>query len=245
MFRRARQNRVFQDVVEQIQQAILDGRLKSGDKLPPERELKEMFETSRGSLREALRVLEQKGLIDIKLGVGGGAVVRSVSAAKVGESLALLIRQRRVSLAHLAEFREGVEGVVAGLAAARAGEEDIASLQQLLSEAGARIGNAVDWDGFVRLDEKIHLSLARITGNPLFIWVLQTVHDNIHQYYESYLPREPEVLRENYRDLCEIVAAVSSGKAQQAQSLAQDHVRRFNRHMMERQSQQATEAGDD
>jgi DNA-binding FadR family transcriptional regulator len=58
MFQAAKQTKVFQDVVEQIQGAILDGRLKTGDTLPSERQLKEMFNISRGTLREALRVLE-------------------------------------------------------------------------------------------------------------------------------------------------------------------------------------------
>ncbi len=72
MFQKAKQNRIFQDVVDQIQEAILQGRLKAGNKLPSERELQEIFQTSRGTLREALRVLEQKGLITIKTGVSGG-----------------------------------------------------------------------------------------------------------------------------------------------------------------------------
>ena len=63
MFIKAKQSRVFQDVVEQIQNAIISGKLEPGSKLPAERELKDMFNTSRGTLREALRVLEQKGLI--------------------------------------------------------------------------------------------------------------------------------------------------------------------------------------
>jgi DNA-binding transcriptional regulator YhcF (GntR family) len=61
LFRVAKQNRIFQDVVEQIQEAIIDGHLKVGDRLPAERELKAMLQTSRSTLREALRVLEQKG----------------------------------------------------------------------------------------------------------------------------------------------------------------------------------------
>ena len=61
MFQAAKQTKVFQDVVMQIQEAILDGRLKTGDTLPSERQLKGMFNISRGTLREALRVLEQKG----------------------------------------------------------------------------------------------------------------------------------------------------------------------------------------
>ena len=73
MFQAAKQTKVFQNVVTQIEEAILDGRLKTGDTLPSERQLKELFSISRGTLREALRVLEQKGLIEIKPGVGGGS----------------------------------------------------------------------------------------------------------------------------------------------------------------------------
>ncbi|MBN2123894.1 MAG: FadR family transcriptional regulator, partial [Deltaproteobacteria bacterium] len=116
MFRKAKQNRIFEDVVEQIQEAVLEGRLEPGSKLPSERDLREMFNTSRGTLREALRVLEQKGLISIKTGVTGGAVVNALTTSKVSESLDLLIRYQKVSLSDLAEFREGVEGIVAGLA---------------------------------------------------------------------------------------------------------------------------------
>ncbi|MBW2677983.1 MAG: FadR family transcriptional regulator, partial [Deltaproteobacteria bacterium] len=130
MFHAASQNRIFQDIVDQIQEAILEGRLQTGDILPSERDLKEMFNTSRGTLREALRVLEQKGLIEIKLGVGGGSVVKEVSVDKISESLALLIRTQRVSLNHLAEFREAVEGIIAAQAAERATPADIKQLKE-------------------------------------------------------------------------------------------------------------------
>ena len=92
LFRAAKQNRIFQDVVEQIQEAIIEGHLQVGDRLPAERELKEMLQTSRSTLREALRVLEQKGLIEIKLGMGGGAVVKAVTPDLMVDSLDLLIR---------------------------------------------------------------------------------------------------------------------------------------------------------
>jgi hypothetical protein len=68
--------------------------LKAGDKLPAQRDLVDMFQTSRGPLREALRVLEQKGLLEIKRGVRGGAVVRQPGMTPVAESLGLLVRHR-------------------------------------------------------------------------------------------------------------------------------------------------------
>ena len=69
LFRKAKQSRIYQDVVEQIQTAILDGEIEAGAKLPSERDLCDLFQTSRGTLREALRILEQKSLIEIRLGV--------------------------------------------------------------------------------------------------------------------------------------------------------------------------------
>ena len=135
LFRAARQNRIFQDVVEQIQEAIIDGQLKVGDRLPAERDLKEMLQTTRSTLREALRVLEQKGLIEIKLGMGGGAVVKKVTSDLVAESLDLLIRSNQVSLQHIAEFRERVEGDVVRLATSRLKTSDIDALEKLLDDS--------------------------------------------------------------------------------------------------------------
>ena len=93
-----------------------------------ERELCEMFQTSRGTLREALRILEQKSLIEIRLGVNGGAYVKDANGELMAENLAMLIRSQTISLSHLAEFREGIEGSVAGLAAQRASAGDIKKL---------------------------------------------------------------------------------------------------------------------
>lgn len=232
MFRAARQNRIFQDVVEQIQEAIIEGRLKDGDRLPPERELREMLQTSRSTVREALRVLEQKGLIEIKLGTGGGAWVKSVSTDTFSESLDLLIQSRKVSLNHLAEFRERVEGDVAALAAQRSRDEDIQNLRILLKQAGAyvEIGSAAV-DDFLSTDREIHTYIARISGNPIYISILKTVHSNIQRYFDRFLLMSPERLNENYQDLVQIVDAIAGGDADRAQELTRAHVSRFSRYM--------------
>jgi len=238
MFHEARQNRIFQDIIAQIQESILQGMLKVGDKLPAERELKELFKTSRGTLREALRVLEQKGLIIIKTGVNGGAFVKDVTTHQVSESLDLLFRYQKVSLRDLAEFREGVEGMVTGLAAERAKKKDIEHLKYLLKEAKTHLNEGVShWDEFIRIDNSLHMALAHIAGNPVCQSVLQTVHENINRYYDRFLTREEELMKKNYHDLCEIVRAVEHGQAGKARLLAQDHVYRFNRFMEDKEQQ--------
>jgi len=235
MFRKARQSRIFQDVVDQIQAAILDGRIQPGEKLPAERELGEMLGTSRGTLREALRVLEQKGLIEIRLGVGGGAIAKGPGGEQMTESLDMLIRGHQVSLQHLAEFREGVEGSVAGLAAQRARPDDIALLRELLRSAGqCRQAGVQMWPEFVRVDEQIHMALARIARNPVYALILKTVHDNIQIYFNRFLPCGQDELEENYHDLKQLVEAVATGRSEQAIDVAREHVRRFSRHMEER-----------
>ncbi len=260
MFQAAKQTKIFQDVVEQIQEAILDGRLEAGDTLPAERELKEMFNISRGTLREALRVLEQKGLIEIKLGVGGGSVVKAVDTAQFSESLGLLIRSQKVSLNHLAEFREDVEGIVAASAAYAASAskaahaskaayasdasretgtstvEQIQELKKLLEEARKCVEQGTSRrNDFIEIDKQIHLKLAQIAGNPIYTSILHSIHDNIHRYYDRFLSMEERELQENYKDLCNIVRAAEAGDAGEARKFAQQHVQRFNRYMKKRE----------
>jgi DNA-binding FadR family transcriptional regulator len=241
MFQAAKQTKVFQDVVEQIQEAIFDGRLQTGQTLPAERELKTMFDISRGTLREALRVLEQKGLIEIKLGVGGGSIVKAVDTAQISESLGLLIRSQKVSLNHLARFREDVEGIIAAHAAQRRSREDIKKLKQLLTKALECVEqDRTQRDAFINIDKQIHMSLAEITGNPIYISVLHSIHDNIHRYYDRFLSMEKPELEENYQDLYDIIEAVEKGRAEQARDLAQHHVKRFNRYMQKREDASAS-----
>jgi DNA-binding FadR family transcriptional regulator len=231
-FRAARHNRIFEDIVEQMQAAILSGRFRPGETLPPERELREVFKTSRGTLREALRVLEQKGLIEIKLGVGGGAVVRAVSTDRVSESLELLFRSRSITLLQLAEFREGVEGSIAALAAEKRTAGDLQRLEGLLEEArGYRDAGPDSWGAFLSVDRQFHQEMAEVTGNPVYILVQKVVHTNIIDFYEQFLPGREPIMEENFQDLHNLYRAIADRDASLARSLMQSHVRRFNRHM--------------
>ena len=238
LFRAAKQNRIFQDVVEQIQEAIIEGHLKVGDRLPAERELKAMLQTSRSTLREALRVLEQKGLIEIKLGMGGGAVVKAVTPDLVAESLDLLIRSQQVSLQHISEFRERVEGDVVKLATLRMREADEGGLEALLEDARQCVARgAAAVSDFLTADKNIHLYFARMTANPIYISILKTIHENIQRYYDDFLVMEEPEMKQNLADLEDVVAAMKAGDAVKASDIAGTHVRRFNGYMQRREQQ--------
>lgn len=241
LFRAARQNRIFQDVVEQIQEAIIQGRLKVGDRLPAERELKEMLQTSRSTLREALRVLEQKGLIEIKLGMGGGAVVKAVTTDLVAESLDLLIRSQQVSLRHIAEFRERVEGDAVMLAASRMTKAGSNALKKLLEAARqCTLRGPEGVSDFLTADKNIHLCFAKITGNPIYISILKTIHENIRRYYDDFLIMDEPQMKENFRDLEDLVAAVDKRETGKAVDIVRAHVRRFNGYMEMQQQRNKT-----
>src|ERR687891_891705 len=103
--------RIYEEIVRQIRQMISEGRLKSGDQLPPERDLAEKFVVSRTSVREALRALESVGLIEIR--PGEGTFVREVSVDALVEPLALVLLSQRAMIEELFEARRLLEPAIA------------------------------------------------------------------------------------------------------------------------------------
>ena len=87
------------------------------------------------------------------------------------------------------------------------------------------------WNDFVQVDDKIHTEIAHIAGNPLYTFVLQSVHENIHRYYNKFLEVGATEMEENYKDLAQIVAAVISKDPATASRMAVQHVRRFSSYM--------------
>ena len=87
----------------------------------------------------------------------------------------------------------------------------------------------------MEVDKQIHLSLAQITGNPVYISLHHTVHDNIDQYYETFLVMKQREMAENFTDLASIIDAVERKNADEARQLAEAHVLRFNHYMESRE----------
>ncbi len=228
-FQRVKKSRIFQNVVDQIRDAILEGRLNPGDMLPPERELRETFNVSRGTLREALRVLEHMGIIEIKLGTGGGISVKQAGIDQLKESLTLLIRSGTLPISEIGEFREGIEGKIASLAAKRASVDDIKDLEELIASAVAFNEQGLSaWNDFLDIDQQIHKKLAEISKNSLYSYSARIIHDNIRRYYDKYLDNTIDRMEDNLQDLRNMVDAVKNHLPEKAARFAENHVRRFN-----------------
>lgn len=176
LFTPAQVGRAGEDVALQIEAAILNEKIMPGEGLPSERELQVQFQTGRGVIREAMRALKQKGLIEIRKGAKGGAYVKQIDVANVSESLALFLKQQHVGLADIAEFRESIDRTITLLAIARA---DASEKQQLVAEV-EKLRECLeqpepDMGALGEIDRELNIRLAKMTGNPIFEWVMQAL----------------------------------------------------------------------
>jgi GntR family transcriptional regulator, transcriptional repressor for pyruvate dehydrogenase complex len=173
-----RQVRLPFQVAEQIQGLILARHFQVGDRLPPERDLCEQFKVSRTVIREAIRLLEAKGLI-ISYG-GSGSYVSAIQSSDVVNSLEMYIATQNIEMpyADLMEIRRVIEVQVAVLAAERAKPDDIAQLDQILQNQRFALNDPAL---FAQYDLEFHMSMARATGNHLFELILSPIVEPLYE----------------------------------------------------------------
>ncbi len=174
--------RIYEDIVRQVKALIADGRLNSGDRLPPERELAERFRVSRTSVREALRSLQSRGLIEIQ--AGEGAFVRDVSVEALIEPLALVILPHREAVGELFEARLLLEPAIAALAARRASREEIAEMDRILAEQAQEVSRGRT--GMAQ-DSALHAAIAAAAHNRAIVRIVNALVDLLRQSREESL----------------------------------------------------------
>ena len=169
------QGRVSETIVRRIKDQITKGRLVAGHKLPAEREMARQFKTSRVSVREAYRSLEEIGLLRIRRGADGGAFIEKVDHGPVLRSLSLVLGLGNASHKQLTDARLLIEPPIAKLAALRARKDDIATLERVLGqeeeEAARRAGP------FRPTDSRFHRSVADCTRNLPLIVLMNALAD--------------------------------------------------------------------
>jgi GntR family transcriptional repressor for pyruvate dehydrogenase complex len=207
-----------EQIVDQVQALIEKGRLKHGDQLPPERELASIFKVSRHSVREAIRVLEQKKVLKSRPGSGTFIILENESS--VVESLANAILREKNTLAEIFQFRELLEPQIAGLAARNASKKDIMVLENLLEQQQKELGNTLVAK---KLDEKFHLALAQATGNSVLMQVealfghilLKSRHENFQSPHRNKL---------SVKGHKKILKAIKDGDSKAANQLMAGHL---------------------
>lgn len=173
LFNPVSSGRVSQIIVEQIRALLRDGRLKPGDRLPSERDLCERFGVSRVTVREALRVLEASGLVEIHVGAHGGAFVTSPTSERVGAGLADLLTLSTLTAAGVTEARIVFELGILPLVIERATEQDIEELVALCdkSDAALKAGTYA-----MAMSAAFHVRVAACTHNPAIEMIVHSFH---------------------------------------------------------------------
>jgi DNA-binding FadR family transcriptional regulator len=170
--------RNFEEILVQLQAAFANGALSPGDRLPPERKLAEQFGASRTSVREALRVLEALGVVQVKPGADNGAVLLAEPGRAFRDLLQYQLALRHIDIAALVEFRIVIESWAARSAASRASEEALEGLAELIDlMKQPRLSYARYHD----FDANWHLELARASSNDLIALTLEGARTTIER----------------------------------------------------------------
>jgi GntR family transcriptional repressor for pyruvate dehydrogenase complex len=171
VYRAIQTSRLYEQIVSQIEDAILKGLLKPGDQLPAERELALQFRVSRTAVREAVKTLREKGLVEAFS--GRGTFVTDGTSQSTRQSLDRMIRIGQTeSLLQLVEVREILEPHIAAMAAVRATDQDVAAMREAVD---AMDGKNADPEGFIEADLDFHLALAEAADNPLILSLIDSI----------------------------------------------------------------------
>jgi GntR family transcriptional regulator, transcriptional repressor for pyruvate dehydrogenase complex len=172
MRQQIRRVRLKDQVADMLVDMILSGDYGAGDRLPPERILVEQLGVSRTVVREALNLLETRGLIRVEH--GRGAIVSADGADGLHNNLGFLLRMEPSTLWELMEMRKALEVEVAGLAAERSTTDDIAIMRVVLDRMRENINSP---EGYVDADVEFHDLLARSARNRVFLMMLEPIID--------------------------------------------------------------------
>lgn len=211
-FKKVKRARLYEEVANQMKQAIYDGQLKPGDKLPSERDLCDLFGVGRPTIREAMRILSIMGLIEIGTGVKG-STVKKVDITQyldaVREQMSWLIQVSDETIDHLWEVRKHVERGIAHSASDNADAEDFARLDRLMEKMEACGG---DMKAYFQLAVEFHQKLAMATKNSIFFIIWNMFEEVMLRWYTPVLgtmfPEGPKRLLEPNRI---VLKAVKSG----------------------------------
>lgn len=175
-FAPVRTKRAFEEVCEQVRREVAAGNLRPGDRLPPERELAEQFGVSRAAVREALRSLENSGLVRCQQGMGGGATIRQEHAIAMTQAVSDMIMVGKVPASSVTEARILLTETAIRLACERGTEEDFAAIERDIDRAD-QLTAAGDFSRRGAYITEFYRVLAQATHNQVIVMLVETLSE--------------------------------------------------------------------
>ena len=232
MFEPVKTQRISDEILRQIRAAVLGGKFQVGERLPNERSLAEQFAASRSSVREALRGLEQEGVIYIKKGINGGVFVADMDHRVVSRSFQTLLQLRKITIDHIAEVRLIFEPEAARLAALRSTPEDLREMEEVI-EKMTRVVEAGEPPS--SYDLLFHKLVARAAANPILEMLAESMLEVASQIITELHPTI-DVLRHVLKCHREVFEAIRKRDGDLAFSVMSKHIIDVQKRLAKRSS---------
>ena len=215
MFKPVGNKKVYQQVVDQIQNMILDGSLKAGDRLPAERDMVKLFQVSRTSIREAMRALDILGLVECRH--GGGNFIRKEFGTGLFEPLSVMFKLHNGNAMELFKVRKMLEIEAVSLATEQMTEAQCAELKSIME----RLAQTADEDEKVKLDAEFHFKIIEASDN----YLLQCFYNAVSSIMKSFIgdarriflkAEKTKKLSELHQEIFDAIISGDSGRAAEA-----------------------------
>jgi GntR family transcriptional regulator, transcriptional repressor for pyruvate dehydrogenase complex len=226
MLKAIKKTRLYEEVVGQLHQLIDAGKLKAGDRLPSERELAETFRVSRSSVREAIKTLENEGLVVTR--AGSGTFITAVNVEAIIPPLASLLSRGKDAMLDLFEMRLLVEPSIAALAAERATPADILRLKEICAEQERQINRDIS---AVESDAAFHLTIGRATHNSALQRLVASIVEILKPIREKSL-QTPGRAHKSLASHREILVAIERHDPALARQAMQQHIQAVEQNVL-------------
>lgn len=211
------------EIVRQIKAAIFDGRLTTGDQLPPERELASLFHVSRVTVRDALRTLQANGLLEVHVGAKGGTFITAPQPGQVAESISHMLALAELTAAEVTEARVILEVGAMPLICERATPEDLDALEEILDT-----GEKALRDGLYDFRHSVafHVRLAAACHSRATSLMIDALHEPLLRSMVAASAAAPQMGHQGMKDHWGILRAIHDRDARTAQKILAEHLGR-------------------
>ncbi|MBF9030286.1 FCD domain-containing protein [Rhodobacterales bacterium HKCCE3408] len=227
-------------VAEAIKDWVVEHSLKKGDRLPSETELMSRFGMAKGTIREAMRILEAQGLIESRTGPGGGCFVGEVTEDRAKALLANYFYFRELSIGNIYQLRRLLEPEIAATLAGRLSEDQLAELEAIVARYPAPARSAEEERDQHVASLAFHRRLANFSDNPLLAFVVSfmaRILSDLTVYRRLYDPPNRELYEKGRAYQEELIAALRAGDAARARSVMAAHMDTAERLMQAQEAQ--------
>ena len=229
---------MYENIQNQVLEAIFRGDLKPKDKLPSENELTKIFGVSRVTVREAIRALEHSGIIEVRQGSLGGAYIKEMDLDSVVGQIGSALRMTNVTFQHLADARATLEEIILSKSIpSKMDDDNFLRLENNIAAAESHFKENRNRERLITNFE-FHTMIAEMTGNPIFILMHKLIVDLSFYFFENVEPSVP-MIQKTFEDHKKIVQLLKQDEFEKASYICSRHIQEVSARIVEKSKQQS------